>query len=258
MPSSWHPDALKAQAIAARTYANRYLKTHSSICANTNCQYFHSDLINGSSRSAWRKAVDDTENMILDKDVSAQYSSTTGGWVNGVGWDTDGGSWPNDSYERKAGSPWFYKAWFTQTYKKNSSTCGRSHPWLNGEEMADILNAYVLLKAGKEGHFRSRYIQVTGAHISYHSVPGAPAIDCVSFQDIVGVLYFDGHSREVQNYGRPNSSFSNSAEIIEDLEFDPFTDFLVLTSREGYFRGDVKILSCLVLEFVGIQWLNLC
>jgi hypothetical protein len=122
----------------------------------------------------------------------------------------------------------------------------------------EILAQGVLLKAGKEGHFRSRYIQVTGAHISYHSVPGAPAIDCVSFQDIVGVLYFDGHSREVQNYGRPNSSFSNSAEIIEDLEFDPFTDFLVLTSREGYFRGDVKILSCLVLEFVGIQWLNLC
>lgn len=149
MPSSWPKDALRAQAVAARTYANRYLKTHSSICANTNCQYFHSNLINGSGRDAWREAVDDTENEILEKDVSAQYSSTTGGWVNGVGWDTDGGSWPNDSYERKAGSPWFYKAWFTQTYVKSSSTCGRSHPWLNGEEMADILNAYVLLKAGK-------------------------------------------------------------------------------------------------------------
>lgn len=171
MPSSWHPDALKAQAIAARTYANRYLKTHSSICANTNCQYFHSDLINGSSRSAWRKAVDDTENMILDKDVSAQYSSTTGGWVNGVGWDTDGGSWPNDSYERKAGSPWFYKAWFTQTYKKNSSTCGRSHPWLNGEEMADILNAYVLLKAGKN---TERVIPETLNKCPLNGVSGKP------------------------------------------------------------------------------------
>lgn len=149
MPSSWPEDALKSQAIAARTYANRYLKTHSSICANTNCQYFHSNLISGSSRKAWRDAVDETENMILSADVTAQYSSTTGGWVNGIGWDTAGGAWPNDAYEKKAGSPWFYKAWFTQTYNKNSSTCGRSSPWLTSEEMADILNAYVLIKAGK-------------------------------------------------------------------------------------------------------------
>jgi len=171
MPSSWPADALKAQAVAARTYANRYLKTHSSICANTNCQYFHKDLINGSSRSAWRKAVDDTEDEILNKDVSAQYSSTTGGWVNGVGWDTDGGSWPNDSYERKAGSPWFYKAWFTQTYKKDSSTCGRSSPWLNGEEMADILNAYVLLKAGKN---TERVIPETINKCPLNGVSGSP------------------------------------------------------------------------------------
>lgn len=149
MPASWPANALKSQAIAARTYANRYLKSHSSICANTNCQYFNASLISGSSRKAWRDAVDATENMILSSDVTAQYSSTTGGWVNGIGWDTASGSWPNDAYEKKAGSPWFYKAWFTQTYNKNSSTCGRSSPWLTGEEMADILNAYVLLKAGK-------------------------------------------------------------------------------------------------------------
>ena len=171
MPASWDEDALMAQAIAARTYANRYLKTHSSICSNTNCQYFHKDLIGGSSRKAWRDAVDDTENMILDGDVGAQYSSTTGGWVNGVGWDTAGGSWPNDSYERKAGSPWFYKAWFTQTYNKNSSTCGRSSPWLTGEEMADILNAYVLLKTGKN---TERVIPETINKCPINGVSGKP------------------------------------------------------------------------------------
>jgi SpoIID/LytB domain protein len=153
MPPSWGGDngaqeALKAQAVAARTYAYRYLKAGKCICTTTSCQYFSSALVNRSDRENWYDAIKDTKNKILDGDVSAQYSSTTGGYVNGVGWDVDG-KWPNDAYEKKGDSPWFYKAWFTQSTNKSSSTCGRSSPWLNGEEMADILNAYVLLKANK-------------------------------------------------------------------------------------------------------------
>lgn len=148
MPPTWHEEALKAQAVAARTYAYRYTKGGKCICTSTNCQYFSSDLVDKSSRQKWYDAIKNTQNEILEGNVSAQYSSTTGGYINNVGWDADG-SWPKDAYEKKAGSPWFYKAWFTQTHNKNSSTCKRSHPWLTGEEMADILNAYVLLKAGK-------------------------------------------------------------------------------------------------------------
>lgn len=154
MPSSWGGSgkaqaALEAQAIAARTYASRYMEKNSCICTTTSCQYYSTALENSSGRDNWYEAVKDTKDKILSGSVSAQYSSTTGGWINGVGWDTDGGSWPGDAYELKGGSPWFYKAWFTQTYVKTSSTCGRSSPWLNGEEMADILNAYILLKAQK-------------------------------------------------------------------------------------------------------------
>ena len=152
MPPSWDEDALKAQVIAARTYAYNKTKDGGCICTSTSCQYFSNSLMNRDDRKRWYEAIksDDTKDRILKGGVSAQYSSTTGGWVNGVGWDiVKGGSWPNDAYEKKAKSPWFYKAWFTQTYKRDSSTCGRKHPWLDGEEMADILNAYVLLKAGK-------------------------------------------------------------------------------------------------------------
>ncbi|NMB69585.1 hypothetical protein GYA27_00055 [candidate division WWE3 bacterium] len=153
MPPSWGgsngaQEALKAQAIAARTYAYRYTKSGKCICTTTSCQYFSSSLVNRSDRKNWYDAIKDTKNKVLDGDVSAQYSSTTGGYINNVGWDVSG-KWPNDAYEKKGGSPWFYKAWFTQTTNKNSSTCGKSSPWLNGEEMADILNAYVLLKANK-------------------------------------------------------------------------------------------------------------
>ena len=41
MPSSWHPEALKAQAIAARTYAFRYKEKGSSICTTEACQVYN-------------------------------------------------------------------------------------------------------------------------------------------------------------------------------------------------------------------------
>ena len=44
-----------------------------------------------------------------------------------------------------AGSPWFYKAWYKT---RSGDACGRSHPWLNSEEMADILNSWKVLFEG--------------------------------------------------------------------------------------------------------------
>jgi len=77
--------------------------------------------------------------------VTTFYSSTTGGYITTSGWDTtDGGGGSdffNKTYEKQAGSPWAYKAWYTQGYSTGSDKCGRSNPWLNGEELADIINA---------------------------------------------------------------------------------------------------------------------
>ena len=141
MPDSWPMEALKAQAIAARTYA---YKRGGPICITQSCQVFvKSKSDNPPSR--WQEAVDNTENMILDNSSTAQYSSTTGGYINNVGWD---GDWPNNSYEKKAGSPWFYKAWYTESTNINSAKCGMDNPWLNEEEMTDILNAWVVWKNG--------------------------------------------------------------------------------------------------------------
>lgn len=142
MPASWDEDALKAQAVAGRSYAYRYAKAGTCICTSQSCQVFlKSKSDNPPAR--WEKAVDDTESVILASDVVAYYSSTTGGYIEGVGWDSKG-SWPNGAYEKKGGSPWFYKAWYTKSYNDNSK-CGRPDPYLNQEEMADILNAVVVL-----------------------------------------------------------------------------------------------------------------
>lgn len=146
MPSNWPEDALKAQAVAGRTYAYRYHKAGKAICTNEACQVF-SKSKSDNPPDKWKKAVDDTEDKIISGDSHAMYSSTTGGYIDNIGWDKDG-SWPGGAYEKKAKSPWFYWAWYTQGYKMTSGSCDRNHPWLTDKEMADILNAIVVWDNG--------------------------------------------------------------------------------------------------------------
>jgi len=149
MPASWHTEALKAQAIAARTYAIRYTDNGSrSICTTERCQVFK----NSPKGSDWQKAVDATKNWVLvdgeGKPISTQYASTHGGYTNFIGWDLDGsyssGSWSTIAWENRANSPWFYKSWYRSGYSSSGANCGRSHPWLSQEDFSDILNAYIV------------------------------------------------------------------------------------------------------------------
>lgn len=158
MPSSWGDqggyEALKAQAIAARTYALAYTKNLSgSICVTEACQVYKSSRYNAPGR--WKQAVEDTRGLVVKSNVtgnifSTMYASTSGGSTAGYSslghstpsiWDTTCGSqgcWPNDAYEKQAGSSWYYKGW----YKTRSNvSAGRSHPWLTHDEFADIVNA---------------------------------------------------------------------------------------------------------------------
>jgi peptidoglycan hydrolase CwlO-like protein len=148
MPSSWHPEALRAQAIAARSYAYRYKIANRSICATQSCQVFSLSKATNPP-SAWREAVEATRGQVLEE-VTAFYSSTAGGYLTTSGWDTTdnqgGPGFATRAWESQAGSPWFYASWFTQNYTSNSAKCGRSHPWLTVEELADILNAWQVIK----------------------------------------------------------------------------------------------------------------
>jgi peptidoglycan hydrolase CwlO-like protein len=145
MPSSWEKEALKAQAVAARTYAYRYKIDGSTICTTEACQVFSNSKA-ASPPQAWRDAVNETRGMILE-DVVTYYSSTSGGYLSTSGWDTTdksgSGSWTSRAWESIGDSPWFYKAWYRQGYTNSSNSCGRK-PWMSEEEMADILNAYLL------------------------------------------------------------------------------------------------------------------
>jgi hypothetical protein len=146
--------------VAARTYANRAGKP---ICTTESCQVF-SKSKSDNPPQAWRDAVDQTQKEIIDGDVSAQYSSTAGGYLNTRGWDTTDGSgsgdWSSRAWESLAGSPWFYKSWYRSGYTASGANCGRSHPWLSQEEFSDIVNAWIVRK-NPNGADVNRIIPVT-------------------------------------------------------------------------------------------------
>jgi peptidoglycan hydrolase-like amidase len=162
VPNGWGDkggmEALKAQAVAARSYAlARTDNGAKSICATEACQVVKADPKGGN----WETAVNETTGWVLvtgGKPFSAMYASTSGGYQMSYSsqghstpgfWDTPSGrsGWTAEAYEKQAGSPWFYKAWYKD---RGGDSCGESHPWLNSEEMADILNAWVvLIKAGQ-------------------------------------------------------------------------------------------------------------
>ncbi len=139
-------NVLKAQVIAARTYAVRVTNNGDSrICTTQSCQVFSTNFYSG----AWAKAVDETRGMVIvdssGKPALTQYAAVHGGWSNTSGWDTTDGSnsgdWEARAYESMSGVSWFYKAWYTS----GSDTCSR-YPWLSPTEMADIANSYQVLK----------------------------------------------------------------------------------------------------------------
>lgn len=114
MPASWPIEALKAQAVAARTYAWFELAQGRwrnrgygyDICATTSCQVFRGlEVVEGSPEGAnWRRAVDETDGEVLTFDgrpILARYFSTSGGlrWANDVIFPSSG------SYPYLVGGP---------------------------------------------------------------------------------------------------------------------------------------------------------
>lgn len=173
MPTSWGEnggmEALKAQAIAARTYALSYVgwrlsnkSASGSICVTEACQVYKSSRY--SSPGLWKSAVEATRGQVIVSNLtgdifSTMYASTAGGSIysySSLGystpqiWDTSCGSqscWPNDAWEKKSDSAWYYKGWYRT---RSNDTCGRSHPWLNQSEFADIVNAVIYYSKTKD------------------------------------------------------------------------------------------------------------
>ena len=167
MPTSWNSEALKAQAIAARSYALAYTNNGAgTICPSQKCQVVKKELNNGS----WQAAVDATRGIVMtsgESPIKAWFSSTHGGYVyssGDIGWsstpwtkrfqDSTGGIGSfsdlfNNAYDKN--SPVFYCDWGSRaSYNKTA--------WLKPDEVADIANIILLAKA--DGSTQSHLAQV--------------------------------------------------------------------------------------------------
>ncbi|MEK7188818.1 MAG: SpoIID/LytB domain-containing protein [Patescibacteria group bacterium] len=153
VPESWGDnggfEALKAQAVAARTYGLSVTNNGAgSICTTEACQVYKPQLKSGK----WAEAVRATRGWVLIKGgglAKTYYASTSGGFtISQWGWEgikDTSGDWPGTAYEKVGASPWFYMGWYKS---RAGSSCGRGNPWLTSNEMADILNAWQVLYKG--------------------------------------------------------------------------------------------------------------
>ncbi len=116
MSSSFELEALKAQAVCARTYALKFIDKHSlygfDMCASVDCQSYKG--VSAESAKTTR-AAQETKGMVMKYDgklIEAVYSATSGGWTENVkyvwGSDIPYLQAVEDSYESKSvyGSSW--------------------------------------------------------------------------------------------------------------------------------------------------------
>jgi SpoIID/LytB domain protein len=163
VPATWtdhDSDALKAQAIAIRSYALAYTNNgQGSICTTQQCQVFKPDPKTDND-NAWGKAVDATSGLVMiqgGQPIKAFFSSTHGGYAFNTGdlrgWsttsftkrmiDTTSGSvssfddLKNNAYDRD--SPWFYCDWGARSAYGGTA-------WLKPDEVADIVNVILLAR----------------------------------------------------------------------------------------------------------------
>lgn len=164
MPENWPMEALKAQAIAARSYALAYTNNGSRpICTTQQCQVYKRPHKTGN----WKGAVEETRGKVMvsgGQVITAWYASTAGGYTF-TNSDVWGGSYKNwtkrlrdtsgeissfsdlltKAYDKD--SPCFYAAQgWREEYKKSA--------WLKPEEVADIANVWRLAQKdpGTQAH----------------------------------------------------------------------------------------------------------
>jgi len=153
VPESWPIEALKAQVVAARSYALSYTNNGANeICTTQACQVYKG----GNKGGQWEQAVKATEGQVLVQNgqvITGWFASTAGGYTftssdvgwNSTGWtkrvrDTSGDINSFEDLFSKAydkDSPCFYAAQgYRSEYNKSA--------WLKPSEVADIVNSILL------------------------------------------------------------------------------------------------------------------
>jgi len=185
VPNSWGDEggmaALKAQAVAARTYALNSMKRNGRICTTEACQVFRPEAKGGN----WDTAVEATKGWVLMDGESpgfTQYASTHGGYILNLGkFDGSGGN-PGSfaelnerAYDKS--SPWFYCNWGSRSEYGGTA-------WLKGDEVADIANVILL----------ARYSDVDKEHLYQVDKPNPVGKETWDFEKVKSELRAKGGS----------------------------------------------------------------
>ncbi len=217
VPESWGEnggfEALKAQAVAARTYALNYTNNGAgNICTTEACQVYKSQLKSGK----WAEAVRATRGWVLKKDgalAKTYFAASSGGYtISQWGWSgikDASGDWPGTAYEKVGGSPWFYKAWYKS---RGGSTCGKTNPWLKSEEMADILNAWKVLTSGGGDVSRVSPIDTSCWGGNPYSISDLSGIGGFSSVSSISVIYNNNGSTQSVSFGTNKGSVNMTGE----------------------------------------------
>lgn len=156
MPESWPLEALKAQAIAARSYALATTNNGANeICTTQSCQVYKQPHKSGQ----WVTAVQETAGKVMTNGgqvITAWYASTAGGYTfpNEAVWGGDHRAWTKNSRDT-TGEIGGFSDLFEKSYDKESPCAyaaqgSRSEynksAWLKPEEVADIANVILLVR----------------------------------------------------------------------------------------------------------------
>ncbi len=212
MPTNWDIKALKAQAIAARSYALSYTNNgQNNICPSQKCQVVKRE----ENSDSWKQAVSETAGIVLTsggQPITAWFSSTHGGYVHDSGGDISNRPWlkntqdassnigdfsdlQNNAYDRS--SPWFYCDWGSRSnYNKTA--------WLKSEEIADIVN--VLLLTQKDSGTKEHLYQVFDKNGGLYPNPA-------------GTDTWDAGKVKQELSSRGGSPFSNVSSISVGVDF---------------------------------------
>ena len=160
VPESWPMETLKAQVIAARSFALRYIEDRRAagqsdeICTSQDCQVFQPN----PKTNQWAQAVKDTEGLVMiqgGKPIKAWFASTFGGythtsaevWGGNTSWtknfaDTSSGI---GSFSDLNSNAWDKESKCFYTAQGSRGEYGKS-AWLRPSEVADIANTLLLVK----------------------------------------------------------------------------------------------------------------
>ncbi|HWY79224.1 MAG TPA: SpoIID/LytB domain-containing protein [Candidatus Sulfotelmatobacter sp.] len=153
MPSGWPSEALKSQAIAARSYVMHAIASgQTTVASNQSFQEVKTEL----NAQPWIDAVNATSGQVMTsggQPIEAWFSSTHGGYTHAsadIGWsatsytktaqDANGAinSWAdlnNNAYDKQ--SPWFYCDW-------GSRSSANGTAWLSSNDISNIVNVILL------------------------------------------------------------------------------------------------------------------